>query len=247
MDRWTTSRRPVRPGLRSGHGSPGLRQRGAPAAALRPARAAADERDRQGARRAAACAWRASTSRATTRPTGASTAAPTRPSTPTRAEDTAFWEAELGRELGPGAFGENLTTEGLDVSGAVVGERWRIGDVELEVCQPRLPCAKLALRMGDPTMVKRFAQASRPGRVPADRRARASSARATRSRSSSRPAHGVTVREVSDAILLDEALLARGGRRRRSCRPSWPRGCASGPRSAGERQTARAPRPSGRG
>src|SRR5512134_482581 len=39
-------------------------------------------------------------------------------------EDTAFWEAEFGRELGPGAFGENLTTEGLDVSGAVVGERW---------------------------------------------------------------------------------------------------------------------------
>ena len=54
-------------------------------------------------------------------------------------EDAAFWEAELGRELAPGAFGENLTTEGLDVTGAVVGERWRIGTVELEVCQPRLP------------------------------------------------------------------------------------------------------------
>ena len=78
-------------------------------------------------------------------------------------EDAAFWAGELGRELGPGAFGENLTTEGLDVSGAVVGERWRIGDVELEVCQPRLPCNKLALRMGEPLMVKRFAQASRPG------------------------------------------------------------------------------------
>ena len=85
------------------------------------------------------------------------------------AEDAAFWAAELGRELGPGAFGENLTTEGLDVSGAVVGERWRIGGVELEVCQPRLPCSKLALRMGEPPMVKRFAQASRPGRLPADR------------------------------------------------------------------------------
>ena len=79
------------------------------------------------------------------------------------AEDAAFWEAELGRELGPGAFGENLTTEGVDVSGAVVGERWRIGSVELEVCQPRLPCSKLALRLGEPEMVKRFAQASRPG------------------------------------------------------------------------------------
>jgi MOSC domain-containing protein YiiM len=46
-------------------------------------------------------------------------------------EDTAFWAAELGRELGAGAFGENLTTEGVDASGAVVGERWRIGDLEL--------------------------------------------------------------------------------------------------------------------
>src|SRR3954462_7434904 len=78
-------------------------------------------------------------------------------------EDTAFWEQELGRELGPGAFGENLTTEGLDVSGAVVGERWRIGNVELEVCQPRLPCSKLAIRLGEPLMVRRFGEARRPG------------------------------------------------------------------------------------
>src|SRR3954470_1706908 len=78
-------------------------------------------------------------------------------------EDTAFWEAELGRDLGPGAFGENLTTEGIDVSGAVVGERWRIGGVELEVAQPRLPCAKLGIRLGDPRMVRRFGEARRPG------------------------------------------------------------------------------------
>src|SRR4051812_43402067 len=78
-------------------------------------------------------------------------------------EDTAFWEDELGRELGPGAFGENLTTEGVDVSGAVVGEHWRIGAVELEVSQPRLPCSKLAIRLGEPQMVRRFATARRPG------------------------------------------------------------------------------------
>src|SRR5215211_8761232 len=47
-------------------------------------------------------------------------------------EDIAWWEGELGRELGPGAFGENLTVEGVDVSGAVIGERWRVGSVELE-------------------------------------------------------------------------------------------------------------------
>jgi MOSC domain-containing protein YiiM len=123
------------------------------------------------------------------------------------AEDAAFWAGELGRDLGPGAFGENLTTEGLDVSGAVVGERWRIGDVELEVCQPRLPCAKLALRMGEPAMVKRFARASRPGaylRIVAEGSVTAGDAIEV----VSRPEHGVTVRDVSDAILLDETLLA---------------------------------------
>ena len=79
-------------------------------------------------------------------------------------EDAAWWGAQRGRELEPGTFGENLTLEGVDVSGALIGERWRIGDeVELEVAQPRLPCAKLGLRFGDPGMVRRFAQAGRPG------------------------------------------------------------------------------------
>src|SRR5690606_7307728 len=78
-------------------------------------------------------------------------------------EETRAWEAELGRDLGPAAFGENLPVEGLDVSGPVVGERWAIGSVVLEVVQPRLPCFKLGLRMGDPGFVKRFAAASRPG------------------------------------------------------------------------------------
>jgi len=123
------------------------------------------------------------------------------------AEDTAFWAEELGRELGPGAFGENLTTEGVDVSGAVVGERWRIGDVEFEVAQPRLPCAKLALRMGEPKMVKRFAQERRPGaylRIVREGTLGAGDPVEVLSR----PEHGVTVRDVSDAILLDETLLA---------------------------------------
>ncbi len=78
-------------------------------------------------------------------------------------EETRLWEEELGRELGAGAFGENLTTEGVDVSGAVLGERWRVGTTLLEVVQPRLPCFKLGLKMEDPTFLKTFAQASRPG------------------------------------------------------------------------------------
>jgi MOSC domain-containing protein YiiM len=122
------------------------------------------------------------------------------------AEDAAWWAAELGRDLPPGMFGENLTTEGVDVSGAIVGERWRVGDVELEVCQPRLPCAKLGIRFGDPAMVRRFAEAQRPGaylRIVREGSLAAGDAIEV----CSRPDHGVSVRLVSAAILLDETLL----------------------------------------
>jgi MOSC domain-containing protein YiiM len=79
-------------------------------------------------------------------------------------EDTDWWKAELGREdLGPGVFGENLTLRGVDVTGAKVGERWKIGTVVLEVTSPRVPCWKLAKKMEDPFFIKRFAEARRPG------------------------------------------------------------------------------------
>jgi MOSC domain-containing protein YiiM len=122
------------------------------------------------------------------------------------AEDAAWWAEELGRELPPGMFGENLTTAGLDVTGAVIGERWRAGGVELEVCQPRIPCFKLAARFGDPLMVKRFAQAGRPGaylRIVREGELAAGDPIDVLSR----PGHGVTVAFVSAAILLDEELL----------------------------------------
>jgi MOSC domain-containing protein YiiM len=124
------------------------------------------------------------------------------------ADDTGWWEEELGRELGPGAFGENLTVEGLDVTGAVVGERWRAGTVTLEVCQPRLPCFKLGLRFGDPRMVRRFAQAARPGaylRIVEEGALAAGDAIEVLDR----PAHGITVSLVSRAILSDRSLLER--------------------------------------
>ena len=70
---------------------------------------------------------------------------------------------ELGREMPPGTFGENLTVEGLDLTGALVGERWRVGTAVLEVSLPRIPCFKLAHKMEDPKFIKRFAQARRPG------------------------------------------------------------------------------------
>ncbi|WP_022882055.1 MOSC domain-containing protein [Gryllotalpicola ginsengisoli] len=79
-------------------------------------------------------------------------------------EDADWWAAELGREIPPGLFGENLRTEGLEVSSAEIGERWRIGaDLVLEVTSPRTPCATFQRRMGEPQWVKRFAQAGRVG------------------------------------------------------------------------------------
>ncbi len=73
------------------------------------------------------------------------------------------WEAERGQELPNGFFGENLTLSGVDVDGARVGERWRIGEqVEVAVTSPRIPCAKLDWRMQD-DFVATFLQADRPG------------------------------------------------------------------------------------
>ena len=81
--------------------------------------------------------------------------------------DAMYWESELGRDLPPGWFGENLRVDGLDLSGALVGERWRIGDrVEVEVTSPRIPCQTFARWVGgdeERGWVKRFTEAARPG------------------------------------------------------------------------------------
>jgi MOSC domain-containing protein YiiM len=125
-------------------------------------------------------------------------------------EETRIWEEELGRELGPGAFGENLTTEGVDVSGAVLGERWRIGTTLLEVVQPRLPCFKLGLKMGDPTFLKRFALASRPGAyLKIVQEGDLGAGDPIEVDFVRRPAHGVSVRLVSEAMLVDHSLIPR--------------------------------------
>lgn len=79
-------------------------------------------------------------------------------------EDLDLWAAELGRDLPDGGFGENLTTSGLDVNGALVGERWRVGDrVVLEVCCPRIPCVTFQGWMGEPGWLKRFTRRALPG------------------------------------------------------------------------------------
>ena len=78
-------------------------------------------------------------------------------------EDYRWWQTELDRSLQHAEFGENLTTEGIDVTGALVGERWQIGSVLLEVSEPRVPCWRLGVRMGDPRFPRRFTAAGRPG------------------------------------------------------------------------------------
>ncbi|GII55012.1 sulfurase [Planotetraspora thailandica] len=78
-------------------------------------------------------------------------------------EDHDWWQAQLGRDLHDGAFGENLTTSGADLTGALIGERWRVGTAVLEVTAPRVPCATFRGWMGEKGWVKRFTQAGRPG------------------------------------------------------------------------------------
>src|SRR5262249_34238771 len=78
-------------------------------------------------------------------------------------EDARWWEQQIGRSFANGEFGENLTTEGIEVNNALVGEHWEIGTTVLEVSEPRIPCWRLGVRMNDPMFPRRFAQAMRPG------------------------------------------------------------------------------------
>jgi len=114
-------------------------------------------------------------------------------------EDYDFWRGELGIDMPPGTFGENLTVEGLDLSSAMVGDKWRVGSALLEVAQPRLPCFKLGIRMGDPRFPKRFQAAGRMGaylRVLEEGDVGAGD----EVQVVFRPDNGVTLREMVDAL-----------------------------------------------
>lgn len=78
-------------------------------------------------------------------------------------EDVRWWEEKLGRSLQHGEFGENLTTEGVAVNDAPIGERWAIGTAVFEISEPRIPCWRLGVRMNDQGFVRRFTEALRPG------------------------------------------------------------------------------------
>jgi MOSC domain-containing protein YiiM len=122
-------------------------------------------------------------------------------------EDAAYWAERLGRELPPGTFGENLTLAGLDVSGARIGERWRIGSVELRITGPRIPCFKLEARIGAPGFQKAFLRAGRPGAYLAivdEGELQAGDAVEV----VHRPDHDVTPALIVETMWLDRARLA---------------------------------------
>ena len=123
-------------------------------------------------------------------------------------EDTDWWERQLRRELPHGVFGENLTLRGVDVTGALIGERWRVGSVLLEVSEPRFPCWKLGARFGDPRMLKRFAAARRPGaylRIAEEGELAAGDAVEI----VERPGHDLTIAAFANAYLEDRDSLPR--------------------------------------
>ena len=78
-------------------------------------------------------------------------------------EDQQWWARQIGRPISPGGFGENLTTEGVEMTRALVGELWTIGEVVLRVEVPRIPCATFAEHMGERRWVRRFTDAGRTG------------------------------------------------------------------------------------
>jgi len=133
-------------------------------------------------------------------------------------EDYVFWKETEGVDVTPGLFGENLTVRGLELRDAVVGERWRVGAAVLEVAQPRLPCYKLGIRMGDDEFPQRFEEVGRMGAylriinegvvAPGDA-----------IEVISRPEHGVTLREMIEALGDRERL--RGLLRATELPPYW--------------------------
>jgi MOSC domain-containing protein YiiM len=114
-------------------------------------------------------------------------------------EDYAHWRGAGLRDAGPALFGENLTTEGIDLSAVVAGEQWSVGSAILEAAQPRLPCFKLGIRVGDSHFPRRFLAALRMGayfRIVQEGDVGAGDA----IRVITRPAHGVTLRDMAASL-----------------------------------------------
>ena len=123
-------------------------------------------------------------------------------------EDIHWWEEKLGRSLSYGEFGENLTTEGVAVNDALIGERWQIANAVLEVSEPRIPCWRLGVRMNDEMFPKKFTEALRPGaylRIVAESTVGAGDPIWM----IERPAHDVTVRDMFRIYTRDREEVER--------------------------------------
>lgn len=126
-------------------------------------------------------------------------------------EDLDHWVEQLGAPLADGRFGENLTTSGIDVNEAEIGERWRVGSAVFEVASVRTPCNDFKGWMGElgfdnAGWVKRFAAVGRPGpylRVVEEGTLQAGDTLVVEHR----PGHGVTVSIMFRALTTDRTLL----------------------------------------
>jgi MOSC domain-containing protein YiiM len=124
-------------------------------------------------------------------------------------EDLDEWERRLGRQLPNGFFGENLTTVGLEINDARLGERWRVGSaVVLQVTTPRIPCSTFRGWMGEKGWARIFTAAGRPGAylsvvMPGSIRA-GDSIEVVR-----QPDHDVTIAMAFRATTTERALLPR--------------------------------------
>jgi MOSC domain-containing protein YiiM len=123
-------------------------------------------------------------------------------------EDLDWWTEQLCRELPNGMFGENLTTAGIDVSSALIGETWRVGTALVQVTGPRIPCVTFKSWLDEPHWVRRFADAGRPGaylRVLSEGNVRAGDDLTVLSR----PDQPVTVAESMRAYYGDQEIMNR--------------------------------------
>ena len=120
-------------------------------------------------------------------------------------EDSQWWAEQLGTALDAGTFGENLTLHGLPVQDVLIGEQFRVGGALLEVTQPRFPCWKLGVRMGDSHFPRRFLEAGRSGTYFQVLEEGEVSAGDT-VESVARPAHPITVGVVASLNRTDRPL-----------------------------------------
>lgn len=124
-------------------------------------------------------------------------------------EDLDWWVERLGRELRNGQFGENVTTTGLEVTGALIGEVWRLGTALVQVAAVRIPCVVFQNWLGEEHWVKRFADGGRPGAMLRVLAAGAVAAGDPVEVVSRPPAGQVTVAEAMRAYYGDAALMRR--------------------------------------